>query len=481
MGFILSKFRKKKSTLEVLEGIEKEINRISASKKQNLAEQNTLIKYILTYGVVFWLIALGFLYYMYRKAKKSEEYILLVPVAFLIPLLLYLFRKILSWWYHKKIIKDDAKLVKLKDSKAKILDEVMEKETYKVATQILEKFEPSKLSGKPNQGASGTRPLVGARPLGATSGATGMDVRKRPSPQNLNASLNAPPPNQRPTPNLNQTIAAMPSTSSSSTGGRPTGPVQAAAGAQPGQVGLGRTGSGTLPPGIAGPGSGRAGPPLPRPVLPRDRGYLDKFVEYLVGDGPSNRYALICRQCQSHNGMALREEFEYISYRCCYCHYWNPARKQRPVAPRLPNPALLKQDLIDSSEESSRSEKNSAANSRRSSIADSEEVKSSASKPLTQIADLSNPSTQPDTPQQQQQPEQQLLLAAAASDSTADGGDADSESDHIELINKEDIEDPNGDDDAGDQAVLNNHDAHDEVVGDRPESEETKTEIMDVD
>ena len=20
--------------------------------------------------------------------------------------------------------------------------------------------------------------------------------------------------------------------------------------------------------------------------------------------------------------------------RCCYCYYWNPARKQRPVAPR---------------------------------------------------------------------------------------------------------------------------------------------------
>ena len=57
------------------------------------------------------------------------------------------------------------------------------------------------------------------------------------------------------------------------------------------------------------------GPPLPRPMLPRERGYLDKFVEFLVGDGPSNRYALICRQCESHNGMALREEFEYVAYR----------------------------------------------------------------------------------------------------------------------------------------------------------------------
>ena len=57
---------------------------------------------------------------------------------------------------------------------------------------------------------------------------------------------------------------------------------------------------------------GVPGPPLPRPVLPRERGYMDRVVEYLVGDGPSNRYALICKQCQSHNGMALKEEFEYI-------------------------------------------------------------------------------------------------------------------------------------------------------------------------
>ena len=54
------------------------------------------------------------------------------------------------------------------------------------------------------------------------------------------------------------------------------------------------------------------GPVLPRPVLPRERGTMDRILEYLVGDGPQNRYALICRCCHSHNGMALKEEFEYI-------------------------------------------------------------------------------------------------------------------------------------------------------------------------
>uniref|UniRef100_A0AAZ1XIN3 Endoplasmic reticulum junction formation protein lunapark n=2 Tax=Oreochromis aureus TaxID=47969 RepID=A0AAZ1XIN3_OREAU len=54
------------------------------------------------------------------------------------------------------------------------------------------------------------------------------------------------------------------------------------------------------------------GPPLARPILPKDRGALDRVIEYLVGDGPQNRYALICQQCFSHNGMALKEEFEYL-------------------------------------------------------------------------------------------------------------------------------------------------------------------------
>ena len=55
------------------------------------------------------------------------------------------------------------------------------------------------------------------------------------------------------------------------------------------------------------------------------------MVEYLVGDGPNNRYALICSQCRSHNGMALRDEFEYLSFRCAYCYQLNPARKKKPT------------------------------------------------------------------------------------------------------------------------------------------------------
>lgn len=69
-------------------------------------------------------------------------------------------------------------------------------------------------------------------------------------------------------------------------------------------------------------------PRLLRPLLPRERTFIDRFVDALVGDGPNKRYALICQECAAHNGMALQEEFEYLGvtyycyyYYCCWLNY----------------------------------------------------------------------------------------------------------------------------------------------------------------
>ncbi|XP_050531776.1 endoplasmic reticulum junction formation protein lunapark isoform X5 [Daktulosphaira vitifoliae] len=70
---------------------------------------------------------------------------------------------------------------------------------------------------------------------------------------------------------------------------------------------------------------------LPRPVLPKERTIFDRLADIILGDGPQNRYALICRTCGSHNGMARKEEFEYLAYRCAYCSQWNPSLKPRPA------------------------------------------------------------------------------------------------------------------------------------------------------
>ena len=54
-------------------------------------------------------------------------------------------RRLLTWFYHRKIVRNEAKLTTLRKKKTKILNEVMETETYKVAKEILEKYAPEQL------------------------------------------------------------------------------------------------------------------------------------------------------------------------------------------------------------------------------------------------------------------------------------------------------------------------------------------------
>jgi len=272
------------------------------------------------------------------------------------------------------------KLEALKEKKTQILDDVMEKETYKVAKEILDKFGQTQLGARSTGGLA-----VAGKQVGAVRG--GQDensqLRRRAAPATqtagrLNTSL--------PVTAISSAITASSATKLNTSmapvarsvqgPGVPQGPSaapQGPSGAPHGPSGASGAAAPIFPSRPQGPGGlsrSAPGPPLPRPVLPRERGYMDKFVEFLVGDGPANRYALICRQCQSHNGMALREEFEYVAFRCCYCYYWNPARKQRPVAPRLQAAVT---SATDSSSGSDQSGASSAAQSRRGSVAGLEE------------------------------------------------------------------------------------------------------------
>lgn len=49
------------------------------------------------------------------------------------------------WYYNRKILLYKKKLIELRSEKKKILDEVMENETFKVAKEILEKYAPDQL------------------------------------------------------------------------------------------------------------------------------------------------------------------------------------------------------------------------------------------------------------------------------------------------------------------------------------------------
>ncbi|XP_033208212.1 endoplasmic reticulum junction formation protein lunapark-B isoform X3 [Belonocnema kinseyi] len=275
MGTILSRFRKKKTTIEVLEDLDKKIKDIEKYGLFTEQRHKKIVGTLIAYSVILYIIAALTCYFYFFPTSPYDQLIYVTPLL-IFPILILFVKRLVSWYYKRKLRRNEEKLSTMQQEKKKILDEVTETETYKKAKEILLKFAPDQLRMTP----------LSPQPTFAVT-TPNRETPRRPS---------TPQPSVLPLPGAGE-LRRRALTSSN----------------------------------IAQ----SVGTPLPRPILPQHRSYLDKLVEYLVGDGPSNRYALICRQCESHNGMALKEEFEYFGFRCCYCNFWNPARKQKPSAPKL--------------------------------------------------------------------------------------------------------------------------------------------------
>nr|XP_043628044.1 uncharacterized protein At2g24330-like [Erigeron canadensis] len=65
----------------------------------------------------------------------------------------------------------------------------------------------------------------------------------------------------------------------------------------------------------------------------QDGGWLARLAQLLVGEDPSQSYALICGNCHMHNGLARKEDFPFITYYCPRCHALNRPRNSVPSSP----------------------------------------------------------------------------------------------------------------------------------------------------
>lgn len=308
MGVLLSRFRKKKSTIEILDDIDKQISSLQQFRRQNQERQKKFIGRLILYSILMYIGAALIFYFYYLPPTWTKRLIYSSPLL-IFPILIWLLKKFLHWYYVKRITKNDLALNELQENKKKILEDVMEKETYKKAREILQKYDPARFKQLETPGPS--PPKVSE---GSVLRQRNLPTNAKPTPQMRPAT---PFPARHGTPRLRMETPQSTPRHPQSSGMRPRALVTPQMNGNYDQV---------------------RGPPLPRPILPRERSAMDKVLEYLVGDGPQNRYALICRFCHSHNGMALKEEFEYISFRCCYCYQMNMAKKQRPFAPKLEVP-----------------------------------------------------------------------------------------------------------------------------------------------
>lgn len=69
-----------------------------------------------------------------------------------------------------------------------------------------------------------------------------------------------------------------------------------------------------------------------------DGGWLARIAALLVGEDPTQSYALICGNCHMHNGLARKEDFPYITYYCPHCNALNRAQQlgERGLSPTSP-------------------------------------------------------------------------------------------------------------------------------------------------
>lgn len=219
----------------------------------------------------------------------------------------------------------------------------MDKETYKVAVDILNKFGDKPLKTTPTQDMSGISPMKAPQPMAGTPKGP-VPARAAHGPQSAPTQQQMTPMRPQMQPNTPMGVNAnmrLPNPNMQTSFHQPQ-----SAGPNPQSMPYRRT---------------------PYPIINHsEKGVIEKMVDYLVGDGPSSRFAMICQHCLMHNGMALQEEYEYSPFRCAFCGVYNHAKKQRPQAPKLPFEVALAQRKLkaeeseESAAEGSASEETSA-------------------------------------------------------------------------------------------------------------------------
>ena len=180
----------------------------------------------------------------------------------------FLLKNLVAWYFQRKVNSNNSELAELRSEKRSLLDQVKNKETYKDAVEILQRF-----GGNDRSFVTPLRPSAPATPV------TGDKKQMVTAGTNMTPNFKIPAARQ---------LAAVQSN---------IGTLQQRLNAQ--QTPLNPNRSLIAPTTVAAMNHKRT----PYPIIDNtQKTVVDKMVDYLIGDGPANRFAMICQQCFKHNG-----------------------------------------------------------------------------------------------------------------------------------------------------------------------------------
>ena len=195
-------------------------------------------------------------------------------------------RRSVRWWYTRRIEREIQEKETLKTRLDEKIEELKEKSDYYNTQQLLERYDSKSSSTNP-------------------SNTEKLRDQHIPSGENLRQQQQ-PPPNLRQRGTSNLPIPVLPPPITPSTFA-PTPPQPNVPQFHP---------------------SAFSPPPSPSlPESPHSKTFLDRVLDLLVGEDENaadHRYALICRHCRAHNGLAPPgERGEEVGYLCGRCGGWN--------------------------------------------------------------------------------------------------------------------------------------------------------------
>ncbi|VDD96911.1 unnamed protein product [Enterobius vermicularis] len=273
MGNIL--FRRKKYVADELEELQKRGEAIDAQIKSSIVKRQT-VQWFSSLSVFFlMLISIGFS--LITGTDKG------LRVAYSGFFLLYCFRRMINEYYNWSIQRKIHAREEVTKKKRELLEKVKETETFKVAKEILDKYEDTPV---PDPG----QPRLSRRSPCRNQSINTSDTSFGASPTKND--------DEKVKENEATSETVRPAESNPQVDSRPV----------------------------------RHMPPKPpRPFYKPSQSVTEKLVDFIIGDTPSDRFALICSHCHGHNGMARKEEFDFLSYKCWICGSFNPSRQQRII------------------------------------------------------------------------------------------------------------------------------------------------------
>ena len=100
MGLLISRFKRKKTTLEILENLEKDITNIEKYRTNTEQRQRRIVGQLIVYSVGAYVLAAAIFYFYWFPSTFREQLICGTPLL-LFPILVLLLKKIVTFYYSR--------------------------------------------------------------------------------------------------------------------------------------------------------------------------------------------------------------------------------------------------------------------------------------------------------------------------------------------------------------------------------------------